>query len=166
LLSLRPRTSWLGSPGPCCRLEKNIGLIMARRTHSTQTGRIILRRPLFPLAFPCSRAADHTFPGTDHYYGCRSLPLSRHIGTYVSATITDELTQSPKDRYRAGRCNIHSTHSIRPESLHWINRSRPARWDKSSHYGTNRQEQNCAKKCEWIVGFHFVEKASHEMAGN
>src|SRR5437899_4668444 len=88
------------------------------------------------------------------------------LGTYLSATITDELTQSPKDRYRADVAASHSTHSIRPKSLYRINRSRPARRDKSSHYGTNRQEQNCANERERIVGFHFVKKASHEMAGN
>jgi len=41
--------------------------------------------------------------------------------------------------------SIYLTCLVHPESLHRINRSRPARRDKSSDCGTNRQQQDCAK---------------------
>lgn len=51
---------------PVYQEEHAAQLIMARRPNlSPIEGRIHLRRPVDrPFAFPCSRAADHTFQGT------------------------------------------------------------------------------------------------------
>ena len=50
---------------PVYQEEHAAQLIMARRLHPPLKGRIHLRRPVTRSSlFPCSRAADHTFPGT------------------------------------------------------------------------------------------------------